>query len=90
MVDVAQLVEPRIVIPAVVGSSPIAHPNLDAADRTRFRPGASGEQQVLGLRSEWVQDVPRKRRLPSFPARAKNHAFLAKCAAVVTGVRSAA
>jgi hypothetical protein len=27
MVDVAQLVEPRIVIPAVVGSSPIVHPN---------------------------------------------------------------
>ncbi len=26
MVDVAQLVEPRIVIPAVVGSSPIVHP----------------------------------------------------------------
>jgi hypothetical protein len=28
MVDVAQLVEPRIVIPAVVGSSPIVHPRL--------------------------------------------------------------
>jgi hypothetical protein len=26
MVDVAQLVEPRIVIPVVVGSSPIVHP----------------------------------------------------------------
>ena len=26
MVDVAQLVEPRIVIPAVVGSNPIVHP----------------------------------------------------------------
>ena len=26
MVGVAQLVEPRIVIPAVVGSSPIVHP----------------------------------------------------------------
>jgi hypothetical protein len=26
MVDVAQLVEPRIVIPVVVGSSPIIHP----------------------------------------------------------------
>ena len=32
MVGVAQLVEPRIVIPVVVGSSPIVHPNqtLDA------------------------------------------------------------
>ena len=29
-VDVAQLVEPRIVIPAVVGSSPIVHPILSA------------------------------------------------------------
>ena len=28
VVDVAQLVEPRVVIPAVVGSSPIVHPNL--------------------------------------------------------------
>ena len=26
MVDVAQLVEPRVVVPAVVGSSPIVHP----------------------------------------------------------------
>ena len=28
MVTVAQLVEPRIVIPVVVGSNPISHPNL--------------------------------------------------------------
>ena len=28
MVDVAQLVEPWIVIPVVVGSSPIVHPNF--------------------------------------------------------------
>jgi hypothetical protein len=28
MVDVAQLVEPRVVIPVVVGSSPIIHPNI--------------------------------------------------------------
>jgi hypothetical protein len=26
MVDVAQLVEPRIVIPAVAGSNPVVHP----------------------------------------------------------------
>jgi hypothetical protein len=30
MVDVAQLVEPRIVIPAVAGSSPVVHPTLDS------------------------------------------------------------
>jgi hypothetical protein len=28
MVAIAQLVEPRIVIPVVVGSSPISHPTL--------------------------------------------------------------
>ncbi len=32
MVGVAQLVEPRIVIPVVVGSSPIAHPINVCAD----------------------------------------------------------
>jgi hypothetical protein len=31
MVDVAQLVEPRIVIPVVVGSSPIIHPIISKA-----------------------------------------------------------
>ena len=30
MVDVAQLVEPRIVIPAVAGSSPVVHPTSSA------------------------------------------------------------
>ena len=34
MVIVAQLVEPRIVIPAVVGSSPIGHPRF-AITKTR-------------------------------------------------------
>ena len=33
MVDVAQLVEPRIVIPAVAGSSPVVHPNFDGRAR---------------------------------------------------------
>jgi hypothetical protein len=28
MVDVAQLVEPRIVIPAVAGSNPVVHPTF--------------------------------------------------------------
>ena len=32
MVGVAQLVEPRIVIPVVVGSSPIVHPSLMLVD----------------------------------------------------------
>ena len=33
MVDVAQLVEPRIVDPVVVGSSPIVHPTLQVAEK---------------------------------------------------------
>ena len=32
MVGVAQLVELRIVVPAVVGSSPIVHPIFEPAD----------------------------------------------------------
>ncbi len=35
MVDVAQLVEPRIVIPAVAGSSPVVHPNSVGRARVR-------------------------------------------------------
>ena len=33
MVDVAQLVEPRVVVPVVVGSSPIVHPTFSNAGR---------------------------------------------------------
>ena len=40
MVDVAQLVEPRVVIPAVVGSSPIVHPN----QRAKAAPFARGQK----------------------------------------------
>ena len=36
MVDVAQLVEPRIVIPAVAGSSPVVHPTSDSWVRVGF------------------------------------------------------
>ncbi len=37
MVDVAQLVEPRIVIPAVAGSSPVVHPtSCKVAREVRF------------------------------------------------------
>jgi hypothetical protein len=34
MVDVAQLVEPRIVIPAVAGSSPVVHPTFEPQRRS--------------------------------------------------------
>jgi hypothetical protein len=36
MVDVAQLVEPRIVIPVVAGSIPVVHPIFLGADQTLF------------------------------------------------------
>jgi hypothetical protein len=36
MVDVAQLVEPRIVIPAVAGSSPVVHPTSGRRVVCRF------------------------------------------------------
>jgi hypothetical protein len=35
MVDVAQLVEPRIVIPAVAGSSPVVHPTSKRRGESR-------------------------------------------------------
>ena len=35
MVDVAQLVEPRIVIPAVAGSSPVVHPTSKCWEECR-------------------------------------------------------
>jgi hypothetical protein len=48
MVDVAQLVEPRIVIPVVVGSNPIVHPILkleskhEKLEMLLLTPSASG------------------------------------------------
>ena len=55
--DVAQLVEPRVVIPVVVGSSPIVHPNwqcsrqqprlLPAADEVMSAESAAGDFQPI-------------------------------------------
>ena len=47
MVDVAQLVEPRIVIPVVAGSSPVVHPTFRkwfvcAVDCLRLRKVCTG------------------------------------------------
>ena len=39
--DVAQLVEPRVVIPVVVGSSPIVHPR-SLAQLAKAKPAADG------------------------------------------------
>lgn len=43
MVVVAQLVEPRIVIPVVAGSSPVDHPTFFPAPGTLPDPGESGD-----------------------------------------------
>ena len=48
MVGVAQLVEPRIVIPVVVGSSPIVHPNFKRDAAVEFSP--SSEIMLLQFR----------------------------------------
>ena len=40
MVGVAQLVEPRVVIPVVVGSSPIVHPNFKVTSFVQIIVGA--------------------------------------------------
>jgi hypothetical protein len=41
MVDVAQLVEPRIVIPAVAGSSPVVHPTFGSWVRVGLCPNGA-------------------------------------------------
>jgi hypothetical protein len=49
MVDVAQLVEPRIVIPAVAGSSPVVHPTSfkkSGVERFLFGPLAQMVEQL--------------------------------------------
>ena len=53
MVDVAQLVESRIVIPVVVGSSPIVHPIFRPVHRNeQVRYGA---KQRIGLLAQLVE-----------------------------------
>ena len=48
MVDVVQLVEHRIVVPSVVGSSPIIHPNVKALFARAFSFGVD-ERFALAL-----------------------------------------
>jgi hypothetical protein len=47
-VDVAQLVEPRVVIPVVVGSSPIVHPSFRARSRGSVRAQRAAIGRFLG------------------------------------------
>jgi hypothetical protein len=54
MVDVAQLVEPRIVIPAVAGSSPVVHPTFKAGRKSGVR---SGLTKVFGPLAQLVEQL---------------------------------
>jgi hypothetical protein len=59
MVDVAQLVEPRIVIPAVVGSSPIVHPTrcVAASVLAESRRGRADGKLVFGPLAQLVEQL---------------------------------
>ena len=61
MVSVAQLVEPRIVIPVVVGSSPIVHPKM--IERTRYGSLAQLVEQ-LTLNQRVVGSIPTRPTIP--------------------------
>src|SRR5580704_15365389 len=53
MVDVAQLVEPRIVIPAVAGSSPVVHPTFENGCESR----SALLEKVLGPLAQLVEQL---------------------------------
>ena len=53
MVDVAQLVEPRIVIPAVAGSSPVVHPTSRRGERI----GCSWWNRFIGPLAQLVEQL---------------------------------
>ena len=54
MVDVAQLVEPRIVIPAVAGSSPVVHPTFE---RSGQKSGSALVLKVFGPLAQLVEQL---------------------------------
>ena len=49
VVAVAQLVEPRIVVPVVAGSSPVGHPTTDSADLRICSQGSADRERGEGL-----------------------------------------
>ena len=69
MVIVAQLVEPRIVVPAVVGSSPIGHPRL-AITKTRSLIRGIVTEGYGGPLAQLVEQLTLNQRVAgSIPAR---------------------
>ena len=72
MVIVAQLVEPRIVVPAVVGSSPIGHPRL-AITKTRLSIYGIVTEGYGGPLAQLVEQLTLNQRVAgSSPARPTN------------------
>ena len=69
MVIVAQLVEPRIVVPAVVGSSPIGHPRF-AITKTRSSIYGIVTEGHRGPLAQLVEQLTLNQRVAgSIPAR---------------------
>ena len=69
MVIVAQLVEPRIVVPVVVGSSPIGHPRL-AITKTRSSIYGIATEGHEGPLAQLVEQLTLNQRVAgSIPAR---------------------
>ena len=79
MVIVAQLVEPRIVIPAVVGSSPIGHPRF-AITKTRSSIYGIVTEGHEGPLAQLVEQLTLNQRVAgSNPARPTNKTMTYIC-----------
>ena len=73
MVDVAQLVEPRIVIPAVAGSSPVVHPTFDDGCES----GSALLDKVFGPLAQLVEQLTLNQLVVgSIPTRPTNYPFI--------------
>lgn len=66
MVDVAQLVELRIVVPAVVGSKPIVHPIIAS---TPFHMGTTAHGPLAQLVEQWTLNPLVEGSNPSWPTK---------------------
>ena len=77
MVDVAQLVEPRIVIPAVAGSSPVVHPT------SCNRGGFELDSKVFGPLAQLVEQLTLNQlvvgSIPTRPTNSSIYGFAGGC-----------
>ena len=83
MVRIAQLVESRIVIPVVVGSSPISHPrisrprggNITGSFAMREKNGYEGDAFTLHDESQTLSFMKKKRGRRAIPQKNGNFDF---------------